>query len=137
MAKKHLCYTLARSAPSSAAAATTEVETATSASTSGNKIFYTGGELAQTEVLKFAGESGYKIIDNTVAGRGLTWLTNKTSYTFTRPLWNGASYFYAMGTKNAYVFMNLSKVSSESIFFRTELPKLESVGAALNYKIVR
>ena len=31
----------------------------------------------------------------------LTWLTNKTSYTFTKPLWNGASYLYAMGTTDA------------------------------------
>jgi hypothetical protein len=113
-----------------------ESASATSSSTAGNKIFYTGGKLAQSNALKFADESGFKIIDNTNIGRGLTWLTNKTSYSFTKPLWNGASYLYAMGTENAYIFMDVSKMNSGSIFFRTELPRLEYEGASLNFKVV-
>ena len=34
------------------------------------------------------------------------------------------------------VFMNVYGLSSESIFFRTELPRLEFQGATLNFKVV-
>ena len=101
-----------------------------------NKTFYTGGQLARSEAMAFSKASGYQIIDNTTVGQGLTWLTNKTSYAFTKPLWKAASSAYASGTKNAQIFINLSESNSGSIFFTRELPKLEGAGANINFKVV-
>lgn len=51
--------------------------------------------MAKSAAADFARASGGKTIEMTRTGRALEWLTNKTSYNLTKPLWERASATFA------------------------------------------
>ena len=72
-----------------------------------------------------------------LTGKTLTWLANKTSFQFTKPLWNMASRSFANGARGtANVFVNPTRLRSGNVWINTERSILRFNGIGYNYHFV-
>jgi RHS repeat-associated protein len=104
-----------------------------------NRVFWSGGLAgsAGEAAGSYAAANGAITLEMTFAGRTLTGLTNMTSYSFTKPLWNLASRGFANGARGtANVFINPTRLSSSSIWLNTERGILRANGVQYQYHII-
>jgi RHS repeat-associated protein len=92
----------------------------------GNRVFWSGGEVAKNAAADYAKANGAKTLEMTVVGRSLERLPyNK----FTAKLWDGASAgFAATARGDANVFIGPSFRGAGSVFGRIEGPILRYKG---------
>lgn len=105
----------------------------------GNRVFWSGGfeGSAGAFATEFAGNSGAITLEMTPVGRSLTWLTSKTSFSFTEPLWKAASWGFARGARGtANVFINPVRLRPGNIWIGTEREILRANGVQYQYHII-
>ncbi len=102
------------------------------AANSGGRVFWSGGDMAKNAAADFAKANGAKTIEMTRTGRALEWLTDKTSYNLTKPLWERASARFAKGASGqAHVFFGPGGPSVFSTYSNIENPILQSNGVRI------
>ncbi len=103
-----------------------------------NRVFWSGGLGSAGEAAgSYAAANGAITLEMTFTGKALTGLTNMTSYSTTKPLWNLASRGFANGARgSAEVFINPVNITSKSIWLTTERGILRANGIPYNYNII-
>jgi len=111
----------------------------TSIAKSIGRVFWSSGgnEAVKVAAREFATTYGMKTIEMTTTGKVLEWLTNATSYKFTRPFWEWASGNFARGaTGTVNVFQNAGGIGVESIWGTVEYSILQTNKVKIIYHIV-
>ncbi len=89
------------------------------------RVFWTGGEAAETAATKYAVENGGETIGQTAVGRAAQAATRGLPWEQVEPVWMGASKTFAEGASGqAHAFINLELAREGSVWATTELPAL-------------
>ena len=98
----------------------------------GGRVFWSGGDMAKDAAATFARDTGGRTLELTRTGKTLEWLTDKTSYNLTKPLWDRASARFANGASGeAHVFFGPGAPSPMSIYSTIENPILQRNGVSI------
>lgn len=91
------------------------------------RVFWSGN--LRNEAMQFALENQMTTLEMTRIGRSLEWLTDKTSYKLTEPLWKVASRMYARGAQGtAYALLRKGLNEGVGIWNTIEKPILVKNG---------
>ena len=109
---------------------------AASAGATGGRVFWSGGELAESAATKFAVSTGRVTLGMTSAGRTAAKATSGATWEVARPVWVRASKEFARdAVGDVDVFQPWSGVSLEAIW-RIEYDVLRRQGNQVNYHVV-
>ena len=103
------------------------------------RVFWSGGgnPTVQETARNFAIKNGMTTLEMTNKGKLLTGLTNATSYSLTKPLWQRASASFAKGASGTVnVFQNAGGIGTKSVWGTIEYPILKTRGTNIIYHIV-
>jgi len=104
-----------------------------------NRVFWSGGFTgsAGEAAMTYASGNSAITLEMTLTGRSLSWLTAKTSYKLTAPLWRTASWGFARGARGtANVFINPMRLRPGNIWISTERAILRTNGVRYNYHFI-
>jgi RHS repeat-associated protein len=89
------------------------------------RVFWSGGNAAQTAATKYAVENGGETLGMTPAGQAVEAATKGMPWEQAEPLWNAASKKFAEGASGVvHVFIDADSSDPDGIWARTELPAL-------------
>lgn len=102
----------------------------TGAANSGNRVFWSGGDVAKNAAADYAGANGAKTLEMTLTGRALEKIPyNRFTKPVTGKLWDAASWRFARSARgDAHVFFGPNAPRPGSVFARIEGPILDRRG---------
>jgi RHS repeat-associated protein len=112
-----------------------EGASAGAASSVGERVFWSGGNIAKNSAMDFAKANGMKTLEMTVPGRFMNSINPILPKNISRHIWDDLSRNFASGASgNINVFQNSSGVSLKSTWKRIEYPILQKYN--ITYHIV-
>jgi RHS repeat-associated protein len=101
------------------------------------RVFWSGGQTAQSAAEKWAAENGGVTLEMTSSGRAVSSATREMPWSEAKPMWDQASADFARGAAGTVeVFHNAAGVSLNSAWRNVEYPILERNGVDMNFHTV-
>jgi len=103
-----------------------------STATTGERVFWSGGDVAKNAAMDYAKANGMKTLEMTTAGKVMNTLSPYLSRKVSAPIWDMlSSNFAKKATGSAHFFTSPSGPRPASIWLNTEKPILQQNGVQI------